>query len=119
MSQFRFHTITPIHKGWSCDKKYCAATSDGEKYLLRITPTEKSGSRKEMFDMQKRVSALGVPMCQPIELGKCEEGVYIVQTWIDGKDAEDVIPELSDSRQYAYGLEAGRILKMIHSIPAP
>lgn len=58
-------------------------------------------------------------MCRPVEFGECEEGVYTVLTWIDGKDAEEVIPFLSDSEQYACGLEAGRILKKIHSIPAP
>ena len=35
----------PINKGWSCDKKFCVTTADGEKYLLRITPKEKSGNR--------------------------------------------------------------------------
>ena len=69
--------------------------------------------------MMKQVSALGVPMCQPIEFGTCDEGVYSIQSWIDGEDAEEVIATLSDTEQYVYGLEAGRILKKIHSIPAP
>lgn len=34
-------------------------------------------------------------------------------------DAKEVIPTLSDTEQYVYGLEAGRILRRIHSIPAP
>ena len=38
---------------------------------------------------------------------------------MNGKDAEDIIPYLADTEQYAYGLEAGRILKTIHSLPAP
>lgn len=58
-------------------------------------------------------------MCQPIEFGVCDEGVYSIQSWIDGEDAEEIIPVLSDTEQYVYGLEAGRILKRIHSIPAP
>ena len=69
--------------------------------------------------MQQQVAALGVPMCRPIEIGSCDEGLYTVQTWVDGKDAEEIIPHLNNSEQYAYGLEAGRILKVIHSIPAP
>lgn len=108
-----------INKGWSCDKKYCVTTADGVKYLLRVTPKEKSANRAEIFRMQKQVAALGVPMCRPIEFGSCDEGVYTVQTWVDGKDAEEIIPHLNNSEQYAYGLEAGRILKVIHSIPAP
>lgn len=109
----------PIKKGWSCDNKFCVTTVDGEKYLLRITPKEKSGNRVDMIRMQQAVAALGVPMCKPIEFGNCTEGVYSIQSWIDGEDAEKIIPELSDSEQYAFGLEAGKILKKIHSIPAP
>ena len=108
-----------INKGWSGDTKYCAMTAIGEKYLLRITPESKSQGRAEMFRMQKKVEELGVPMCNPIEFGKCDDGVYTVQTWIDGKDAEDVIPFLTEEEQYSYGIDAGRYLKMIHSIPAP
>lgn len=120
-----------IDKGCSGDKKYRIDTADGTKYLLRITPEDVSGScricamreirhrrQANIFRMQQSVAALGVPMCQPVEYGQCIDGVYSIQTWIDGRDAEDVIPRLSDAQQYAYGLEAGRILKTIHSIPA-
>ena len=109
----------PICKGWSCDQKYCVTATDGTKYLLRITPKEKAASRPECFRMQQAVATLGVPMCLPIECGKCAEGFYILQSWIDGKDAEEMIPTLSDAEQYAYGLDAGKILQKIHSIPAP
>ncbi len=115
----KFINREPIDKGWSCDRKYCAMTADGTKYLLRITPKEKSAGRAEMFRMQQKVAALDVPMCRPVELGACEDGVYTVQTWIDGEDAESAIPFLPDTGQYVYGLEAGHILRKIHSIPAP
>lgn len=39
----------PIKKGWSCDKKYCVTVSSGTKYLLRITPYDKSSTRKALF----------------------------------------------------------------------
>lgn len=114
-----FTSKEPIAKGWSGDKKYCITDSDGIKYLLRISPVEQYDRKKNEFEMMKRVVTLGVPMCQPIEFGTCVEGVYSIQSWINGKDAEDVIPTLSDTEQYVYGFEAGRILKIIHSIPAP
>ena len=109
----------PIEKGWSCDKKYRVVTPEGENYLLRITPPEKSVSRDDMFRMQQAVAELGVPMCRPVEIGRCEEGVYMLQTWIEGQDAELVIPNLSNEEQYALGLASGRILKKIHTVPAP
>ena len=67
----------------------------------------------------QQVTALGIPMCRPLEFGECDEGVYAIQSWSDGVDAESVIPAMLPEEQYAYGLEAGRILARIHSIAAP
>lgn len=108
-----------IRKGWSCDTKYCAVAADGTKYLLRVTPESKSASRADMFRMHQKAASLGIPMCRPIELGKCDEGVYTIMTWIDGVDAEDTVPNLPPSQQYSLGIETGQILKKIHMIPAP
>jgi aminoglycoside phosphotransferase (APT) family kinase protein len=58
-------------------------------------------------------------MCLPLEFGTCQEGVYAIHSWIDGVDAEEHIPILSARQQYAYGLDAGRILRKIHTLPAP
>ena len=109
----------PISKGWSCDEKFCAQTADGTKYLLRLTPHEKSGTRRQLFDLLGRVAETGLPMCLPVEFGSWEGGTYTFYTWIDGADANEVIPGLSPANQYALGIEAGRILQKIHSIPAP
>ena len=114
-----FVTKSPINKGWSGDSKFLVTTEDGEKYLLRVTPREKSEKRYDMFRLQERVASLGVPMCRPVEIGECEEGVYVVQSWIDGVDAEEVMGSFPEEKQYAYGVDAGRILRKIHSIPAP
>ena len=119
MSKLKFVSKIPIEKGWSSDKKHCAVTEDGTKYLLRISPKDKGKRAKRIFHMQQKVAEAGVPMCAPLEFGRCKDGVYTVQSWIDGREAEEVIPLLSDSEQYALGLEAGRILKKIHSVPAP
>jgi aminoglycoside phosphotransferase (APT) family kinase protein len=109
----------PIDKGWSSDKKYCVTTSNGKKYLLRLSKLEKSENREIMFKMMEQVSELGVPICRPLEFGYCDEGVYSLQAWIEGSDAELVIPKLSEREQYNYGMKAGKFLKMIHKIPAP
>lgn len=117
MSAFNFESMTPITKGWSSDKKYCVTLKDGKKYLLRIAPSEQENRKKVEFEMMQRVAALGVPMCQPIEFGVCDEGVYSLQRWIEGKDAEYTMLFLTDTEQYVYGLESGRILKQLHSVP--
>ncbi len=119
MSQFEFVSKTTVEKGWSGDKKYCAVTADGTKYLLRVSPIEQYERKKSEFELMQRVAALGVPMCEALEFGTCDEGVYSVQTWIEGRDAEELLPELSEEAQYRYGYESGKILQKIHSIPAP
>lgn len=114
-----FVTKEPIDKGWSKDKKYCITDENGTRYLLRVSDIAEYDTKKSEFDMMKQVAALGVPMCLPIEFGTCEDGVYSIQSWIDGEDAEEVISRYSDTEQYVFGIEAGRILRKIHSIPAP
>ena len=109
----------PILDGWSGDRKYFVTDKNGTRYLLRVSDIEKHGAKQLEFEMMQKAAELGVPMCKPLEFGVCGEGTYSVQSWIDGEKAEDLIPKLPSKEQYAYGLEAGRILKMIHSIPAP
>lgn len=109
----------PILKGWSEDKKYCITDETGTRFLLRISDISQYAAKHSEFRMMQRVASLGTPMCLPIEFGICEEGVYSIQSWIDGEAAETLIPLLSDREQYSYGLKAGRILSRIHSIPAP
>ena len=119
LNKLGFSEAEYIDKGWSCDKKFRVKKADGTSFLLRITPKEKSANRAEMFRMQKKAAELGIPMCQPLDFGECAEGVYSVQSWIDGEDAREALPLLPDVEQYLYGLEAGRVLRKIHSLPAP
>lgn len=114
-----FNKVEPITKGWSEDKKYCLTAQDGTKYLLRITPIERYETRKALFSMLKQVAALDIPMCLPIEFGTCDDGVYSLQSWIDGEDLETVLPLLSETEQYVLGLKSGEIVRKMHSIPAP
>ena len=44
---------TPIEKGWSGDRKYCAVTEDGNKYLLRVSPLDRYDRRKQEFMRMK------------------------------------------------------------------
>ena len=135
----RFTEILPIKKGWSGDKKYCVTDTAGTRYLLRITPLSRYETRKSLFSMMQTVASLDVPMCAPIEFGTCrkqlisvkassgnpgsadfiEEGVYSIQSWIDGDDLETLLPHLTETEQYVLGLKSGEIIRKIHQIPAP
>ena len=107
-----------VDKGWSGDKKYCATTADGTKYLLRIAPVEKLERKRLEHERMQAVAALGIPMCMPMEFGICADGAYSIQSWIDGVDAEEAVSKMDAKTQYAYGLDAGRILAKIHTLPA-
>ncbi|MHB1483090.1 MAG: aminoglycoside phosphotransferase family protein [Saccharofermentanales bacterium] len=111
--------IEPIDKGWSEDKKYCVTKNDGMKYLLRVTPIARYERRKALFEVLEQVAALNIPMCLPVEFGVCEDGVYALHSWINGEDAEKVLPDLYEVEQYILGDKSGEILRKIHSIPAP
>lgn len=109
----------PINKGWSGDQKYFVLTSDGKKYLLRISPIDRLERKRREYERMREAAQLGIPMCLPVEFGTCDEGAYSIQSWIDGAEAEETIMSMDTDTQYRYGWDAGQILAKIHTIPAP
>jgi len=109
----------PLSKGWSADRKYRAESATGEIWLLRISDLQRKEAVEACFYRMQQLEKLGIPMCRALEFGVCPEGVYVIHSWVSGSDAETIVPFLSPIRQYEYGLRSGRILKLIHSIPAP
>lgn len=114
-----YRIIEEIKKGWSGDKKYRIVADDGKEYLLRISPTEKSDRTKGAFSLMEIYRDRGVSMCEPIEIYEKNDSVYLIESFVDGDDAENVIPKLSYDEQYRYGVVAGENLRLIHSVPAP
>ena len=112
-------TREPIDRGWSADRKYRATAADGRIYFLRISPMERFENRKLQFSHMCKVRDLGIRVCEPAEFGTCPEGCYQLLGWLDGRDAEPVLPELTGEQRYTLGREAGRMLRTIHSIPLP
>ena len=119
MSNYQFISKISIDKGWSGDKKYCAIDKNSNKFLLRVSPIGQYEQKKNEFELMQKIAMLDIPMCKPLEFGVSDEGVYSVQSWIDGVDAEENIRHYTNQEQYAYGFEAGQILQKIHTIPAP
>ena len=113
-----FIKIEPVNKGWSSDKKYYIETADVKHLLLRVADVAEYDRKKNEFDMMRHVAALGIPMTQPVDFGVCNSGksVYQLLTWIDGEDAEKMLPLLSETEQYVLGLKAGKILKQMQSL---
>lgn len=121
IDETRFTARELLTKGWSADPKYIVSFASGEKRLLRLSPTGQLAFRELEFQRMKQLYALGIPMSEPLELGYCEGGrrIGILLSWIEGDDLEMVLPALSLRQQYDLGVESGRILKKIHSLPAP
>ncbi|MBQ9673545.1 MAG: phosphotransferase [Ruminococcus sp.] len=118
-SSVKWKSLTPINKGWSSDKKYLIETNAGDKFLLRISDIAQYEAKKKEYEIIKKYSQLGINMSVPVEFGVCNEGknVYILLTWLEGSDLEEVLPTLTEKEQYQLGREAGTILQKIHSIP--
>lgn len=116
-----FTEITPILKGWSDDAKYRVKTEDGRNLLLRVSAREKYDRKKEEFEALKTIESRGIPAPKPIAFGRCPDNssVYMLLSWTEGKEAEEVLPLLSREEQYRVGVKAGILQKRLNSIPAP
>ena len=110
--------IEKIEKGWSSDSKYLITTQEGKLLSLRISNIEQYDAKKKEYAIIQKYSELGFPMSLPIDFGICNNGenVYMLLTWVEGRDLEEVLPTLTEQEQYRLGREAGRILKKIHSL---
>ena len=90
-----------INKGWSGDLKYKVTTADGKTYLYRVSPAEQYERKKNEFEYMQRVARLGIPMCLPVEFGMNEEGVYSIQSFIEGEDAEVAVAAMENENTLA------------------
>ena len=110
--------VQKISKGWSDDTKYRIKTKSGDNLLLRISNSEKYTDKKNEYEIIKKFSELGFNMSLPVGFGSCNQGhnVYMLLSWVEGQDLEEVLPRLSEEEQYHLGRQAGEILKRIHSL---
>ena len=101
-------------------QRACAAdreqnTDLNKKYILRISDNSLYDKRFRQYNLLKEVSNFKINCPKPIEFGQFKDKVYILLTYLDGKPAENEISKFTDIEQYKLGLEAGNILKIIHS----
>ena len=113
-----WEVIDPINKGWSQDIKFFIKDNKGDKFLLRVSNIDLFEKKKLEYENLFLISKLGVTMSIPIEFGICNDRrmVYSLLTWLEGEEATDVIPTLTEAEQYEYGVKAGKILQKMHSI---
>lgn len=113
-------TIELIEKGWSGDLKYCVTKDDGSRRLLRISQAPSYDRKKYEYDALLAMKALPIRVTKPISFGRLSDGqVYTLLTWMDGLDAEERLPLLTNEEQYQLGSQSGEILKVLHQIASP
>ena len=110
-----------IAGGLSGDRKIYVETDDGQRLLLRVSGSDAIDRKRDEYEMTMTAYRHGVPAPQPLGFGSCEGGksCYALFRWMDGKDAESMLPEMSEAAQYALGRKTGELLRKIHSIPSP
>ncbi len=113
--------VREVNKGWSSDRKYYVETGEGQRLLLRVSDIAQYDEKKREFEAMKQLDTLDINIPRPIDFGLCEGGaaVYLLLTWVNGAEAEKVLPTLNSAEQYRLGLEAGRVLAKMHQVPAP
>lgn len=116
-----WNEIDLVNKGWSSDTKYHIKTNDNQQLLLRISDISNFNRKKQEYEVMKVIDSCNILMSKPIDFGVCNDNrnVYILLTWIDGIDAEVVLPTLTAKEQYSIGYNVGKALRKLHQIPAP
>lgn len=111
--------VQKITYGWSDDLKYYVEDNMRRRYMLRINSIDKYECKKREFEMIVKFNTLRFPMSKAIEFGICNHGrnVYMLLGWVEGSSLEYKIGNLPIMEQYLLGIQAGKILKSIHSIP--
>lgn len=109
-----------VTKGWSHDDKFKITTCDGQSYMMRLLPPETLvDKQKEMKYLKGLDGAFNVSVPLKVGLMKTSAGekAYTLSRWVEGRDAEVVLPTLSIEKQRALGRQAGQLIFAIHQIP--
>ena len=115
LTKYNIISYEELKLGWSSDKKYILTDNLNNKYMLRISDKSLYDKRNRQFRLLSEVSKLNINCPKPIEFGELENKIYLLLTYLEGKRAEEEIYNFNDIEQYNLGIEAGKILKIIHS----
>jgi aminoglycoside phosphotransferase (APT) family kinase protein len=110
--------ISFLNEGYSDEQKYILTTSDGIKYLLRLSKPKDLKRKFDELEKMLQCFSLGVKCSEPIRYGLTsdKECFYSLLSWIKGSDGVKTIRELSKNDQFDVGVKSGKDLKLINSI---
>ncbi len=111
-----FEKATLIEKGWSSDVKYLCEDSMQTKYLVRIADIYKRSIKAKEFNHIKEALEFGLPVNEPINIEVDEQKIYTIYRWLEGVNAEVILPKLPVNKQYQLGVISGKYLQSMASL---
>ena len=111
-----FANVKEINRGWSVDRKYYLQDTHGKDLFLRTFDLSQYKRKKQEFEVMQALYTIDVPIAQPIKLGKCDDGGYVLTGWIEGKSLSKDIASFPEIVQHSLGMRSGEILRRMHSI---
>ncbi len=113
--------LEEIEKGYSSDRKFRVETAAGEALLLRVADIASLERKEREYGLMQGLADHGVRCPRAIAVGTIPDinACYLLLTYIEGTDASERLPQLSEEEQYQVGLEAGRDLRRIHRLEVP
>ncbi|MCD8574639.1 MAG: phosphotransferase [Erysipelotrichaceae bacterium] len=117
MKHYTYIRQEPITLGWSHDLKFKATTKDAV-HFIRISSIKQLNEEQVRFSVMKQLFELGCPIQKPLCFEVKDESIIQTFQWIEGDSCEDTINQYDEKTQYQLGVQAGKILKVIHSIPS-
>jgi len=103
-----------LNKGWSHDEKFIVKEGQ-DTVLLRVLDASKLSRKIKEMDYLSDLDLGECAFSTPLSVELVNDKVHYVTSYLQGVDLEEVITDLSESEQIRLGLQAGCLLKQIHS----
>lgn len=107
--------VTQVNKAWSHQAKYLLKTKS-DAYLLSLFDKKYYLNEVEKVNVLNQLTEFKLPVPRPIEHGVHNDLGYVITTYIEGIDGQEALDILDDNTQYQLGIQAGKLLKDMHTV---
>ena len=110
-------SITRLIRGFTKGEKFVVTTSAG-RFFVRVGGLSRHGTLMDESKMLSICRRNGIPCPEPVAVGvdSDRELCYSILTYIEGRTADQVLPDLSDGEVNELVLASGQLLRRIHDI---
>ncbi len=117
IKKYSINNIEKLNKGWSSDLKFILTSVTQDKYLLRISFLDKYETKLQQFNLLKKLDDLQINCSKALEIGILDnQYCYLILSYLEGVEGKIAIHNMNDQDAYKIGVEAGIILKKLHSV---